>query len=75
MKQYIDNTCQVTCEDNNKNVTADILAFNEKRNLTVAINKSIKLLMSWNGRIYEGKMSGMTFISNGPKITQVKEGR
>lgn len=75
MKQYIDNTCEVICEDNNKSTTADILSFNEKRNLTVSINKSIKLLLSWNGRIYEGKMSGMTFVSNGPKITVVKEGR
>ncbi len=75
MKKYIDETCIVVCEDNDKKVVADILAFNEGRNLTVSLNKSVKLLMSWNGRVYEGRMSGMSFVSQGPKIKEVKDGR
>lgn len=75
MKYYVEDTCEVICEDNGRKVVGDILAFNERRNLTVSINKSIKLMMSWNGRIYEGKMSGMSFVSDGPIIRSVKEGR
>jgi hypothetical protein len=75
MKHYVEDTCEVICEDNGRKVVGDILAFNERRNLTVSINKSIKLMMSWNGRIYEGKMSGMSFVSDGPIIRSVKEGR
>jgi hypothetical protein len=56
-------------------VEAEILAFNEGRNLTVVLNKSIKVLMNWNGRMYEGRMAGMDFTSNGPKGQQYSEGR
>lgn len=72
MKTYVSDTCEVVCEDNGKKVVADILSFNERKNLTVSLNKSIKLLMSWNGRIYEGRMSGMSFVSEGPSITVSK---
>ena len=74
-KTIYEDTCNVVCEDNGKTVVADILQFNETRNLTVSINKSIKLLMSWNGRVYEGRMSGMSFVSDGPKGRTVSEGR
>lgn len=74
-KTIYEDTCKVVCEDNGKTVVADILQFNETRNLTVSINKSIKLLMSWNGRVYEGRMSGMSFVSDGPKGRTVSEGR
>lgn len=74
-KTVYEDTCKVVCEDNGKTVVADILQFNESRNLTVSINKSIKLLMSWNGRIYEGRMSGMSFVSEGPRGRTVSEGR
>lgn len=73
MTKYISDTCQVTCEDNNKVVTADILDFKEEKMLAVSLNKSLKLLMPWNGKIYEGKMSGLTFISKGPTVTETKE--
>lgn len=75
MKQYNADTCEVICEDNGKKVIADVLAFNEGRNLTVSLNKSIKLLMPWNGRVYQGRMSGMSFVSSGPEITKVQNGR
>jgi hypothetical protein len=72
--QYED-TCKVTCEDNGKVVDADILDFREGKTLSVSLNKSIKLIMPWNGRIYEGKMMGMSFVSNGPKGQKFTEGR
>jgi hypothetical protein len=51
------------------------MAFNEGRNLTVVINKSVKILMNWNGRIYEGRAAGMDFESNGPAVTKTQTGR
>lgn len=75
MKQYIDETCRVECEDNGKVVDADILSFKENSTLSVSLNKSVKLVLQWNGRIYEGKMSGLTFVSKGPIIKNIKTTR
>jgi hypothetical protein len=51
------------------------MAFNEGRNLTVVMNKSVKLMMNWNGRLYEGRSAGMDFISSGPTISKTQTGR
>lgn len=75
MKQYIDETCKVTCEDNNKVMVADILNFKEHQYLAVSLEKQLKLEMRWNGKIYEGRLGRMSFVSEGPKITEVKQGR
>lgn len=75
MTQYVAETCEVTCIDNNKTVLADILDFKQEKILIISLNKSVKLSMPFNGILYEGKMSGLTFISDGPKITTVKTGR
>jgi len=66
------STCQVENAANGKSVTAEVMAFNEARNLTVVMNKSVKLLMNWNGRVYEGRMAGIDFISDGPKLTKTQ---
>jgi hypothetical protein len=26
--------------------------------------------MTWNGKLYEGKMAGIDFVSNGPKMNK-----
>jgi hypothetical protein len=59
--------CAVKAVASGKVMEADVLAFHEKRNLTVAVNKSVKLLMTWNGRKFEGKAAGLDFESDGPK--------
>ncbi len=61
-------TCKVTSVATNKTMDADILKFQEGQSLSVALNKSVKLLMSWNGRCFEGKAAGMDFESAGPEI-------
>lgn len=66
------NTCEVKQEATGKRVEAEVMAFNEGRNLTVVMNKSVKMLMNWNGRVYEGRMAGMDFISNGPTLTRTQ---
>lgn len=75
MKTKYEDKCQVVCEDNDKSLTAEILDFKEHKMLVVSLERSIKLTMPWNGRIYEGKMMGRSFISSGPKGYTVKEGR
>ena len=75
IKIRYDQTCDVVQESTKRIVKAEVMAFNEGRNLTVVMNKSVKLLMSWNGKVYEGRMAGMDFISNGPKGQKYTEGR
>jgi hypothetical protein len=72
--RYSDN-CSVKNVNSGKSIDAEIMAFNEGRNLTVVMNKSVKLLMTWNGRCYEGRMAGMDFSSAGPTGQQYSEGR
>jgi hypothetical protein len=67
MKTRFEEVCKVICEDNGKVVDADVLNFQEGKTLTVSLNKSLRMVMPWNGKIYEGKMSGMSFVSTGPK--------
>jgi hypothetical protein len=66
------NSCKVTQTSSKRTVDAEVMAFNEGRNLTVVMNKSVKLMMIWNGRQYEGRMAGMDFVSDGPTITKTQ---
>ena len=68
------DTCSIKQVASGKEVTGDIMAFNDGRNLTVVINKSVKILMNWNGRMYEGRAAGMDFVSAGPTITKTQTG-
>ena len=68
------NNCTVVQEKTGKEVEAEVMAFHEGRNLTVVMNKSVKLLMNWNGRVYEGRMAGLDFISDGPRISRTSTG-
>lgn len=62
------DTCKITCVDNGRIVDADILDFKEKKILIVSLNKSVKLTLKWNGKVYEGNSVGLTFTTNGPTI-------
>jgi hypothetical protein len=75
IKTRFEKTCEVKQDSTGKKATAEIMDFNEGRNLTVVMNKSVKLLMTWNGRQYEGRMAGMDFVSAGPKGQKYSEGR
>ena len=75
IKTRYENTCEIKQANSGKTVIAEIMDFNEGRNLTVVLNKSVKLLMNWNGRLYEGRMAGIDFVSNGPRGQRYTEGR
>lgn len=70
MSSYHDDGCTVICENNNRTSDAEILDFQDKRFLSVSLNRSVKLVMRWTGTVYEGKMAGLTFHSAGPKIRE-----
>jgi hypothetical protein len=57
-----------------KTVEAVVHEFREQKNLTVVLNKSVKLPMTWNGKMYEGRMAGIDFISSGPTLNKTKTG-
>jgi flagellar biosynthesis/type III secretory pathway ATPase len=75
IKTRYESTCTITQEGTSKSVIAEVVSFNENSNLLVIMNKSVKLNMSWNGHVYEGRMAGMDFVSNGPKGQRYTEGR
>lgn len=68
-------TCTVKQANSNTTVDATVFEFNAKKNLIVVINKSVKLPMIWNGRLYEGRMAGIDFTSTGPSIHRSTTGR
>jgi hypothetical protein len=68
------DTCIVKQSSSGRTLTGEVMAFNEGRNLTVVMNKSVKLMMTWNGRTYEGRSAGMDFESTGPTVTKTQTG-
>ena len=68
-------TCTVKQANSSKTVEAAVHEFKEQKNLTVVLNKSVKLPMTWNGKMYEGRMAGIDFVSAGPLINKTKTGR
>ena len=64
--------CDVTCVSNKKVLETEVMDFKEHKILNVVVNKSVKLNMIWNGKIYEGRSAGMDFTSNGPKISRTQ---
>jgi hypothetical protein len=66
------STCEVRQDQTKKSIEAVVHDFEEKDRLTVIINKSVKLPMKWNGYLYEGRMAGLDFISNGPTISRTQ---
>lgn len=71
----VDSKCLIKQANNSKVVEAEVHEFKEKERLVVVLNKSVKLNMVWNGKLYEGKMAGMDFVTEGPKVTKNTTGR
>jgi hypothetical protein len=61
--------------NSSKIVEAEIYDFKENKTLIVVLNKSVKLPMTWNGKLYEGRMAGIDFTSVGPTINRATTGR
>lgn len=71
----VSETCEVVQANSKNSVIGEVHEFNEHKRLVVVLNKSVKLNMKWNGKVYEGSMSGLDFVSSGPTVTKNKTGR
>jgi len=61
-----EETCMVQCVSNKKKLPAEILEFKPQAKLVVSVNRSFRLVLTWSGRYYEGRNSGLDFESDGP---------
>jgi hypothetical protein len=59
----------VYCSDTDKTVMAEILEFNPRKFLNVAVERSIRLTMKYDAKHdqYVGNMAKLEFTSKGPK--------
>ena len=65
-REDFNEQCEVTCTDNDRTVTANVMFYTPKQNLTVILGES-KVVLKWNGRrVYVGNALGMEFTSTGP---------
>ena len=66
------DTCQIKQSASGKTIEAVVQDFQENVVLHVIVSKAVKIAMKWNGKVYEGRMAGMDFISNGPTISKTQ---
>jgi hypothetical protein len=66
------STCQVKQAASGKMLEAAVHEFKDRDRLTVVVNQSVKLFMKWNGKVYEGRMAGLDFISDGPTVKKTQ---
>lgn len=68
-----EQTTTVTCSDNGKSNTAEVLSFVEEQRLVVSLNRQIKLEMHYNPRnkLYIANQTGLEFVSSGPRKIEV----
>ena len=71
------DTVSLKCTDNGKVIEAEVMEFRPAHILSVSVQRSIKLILKYNakGNNYVGSMSGLEFITVGPKETISYKGR
>lgn len=64
-----ESTVIVTCSDNGKTNTAEVLTFMEGQRLIVSLNRQVRMEMVYNPRnkLYVAHQTGLEFVSSGPK--------
>jgi len=77
MKTTYDDKCKIHNTDHDKTVEAEILDFVPQKKLTVSVERSVKVNLSWDDKhhVYVGSMGGLEFTSEGPTAYHIKEGR
>lgn len=68
------STCLIKMAKSAKMTEAVVQDFEDKKLLTVIVNKAVKISLKWNGRCYEGRSAGMDFESEGPSVTKTQTG-
>ena len=74
MRTIVDNKAMLTNTKSDVSVEAEVDNFREGQKFDAFIATN-KIPMKWNGKIYVGNMHGMEFISEGPTVRHLKEGR
>jgi hypothetical protein len=64
------DTCQIKQVSSGKIVEAVVQDFQEQVVLHVVVSKAVKIAMKWNGKLYEGRMASMDFVSEGPTVSK-----
>jgi hypothetical protein len=66
-------TTLVTCSDNGKSMTAEVISFIPNQRLVVSLERSIKMEMTYSSKsnLYMAKQSGLEFASKGPEIINI----
>ena len=64
-----EQTCMLTCTDNDQVVKGHVVDFRKGSLLTVSLENQIKLTLKFDlhRSHYRGSMSGYEFVTNGPK--------
>jgi hypothetical protein len=68
------DTCQIKQSASGKIVEVVVQDFQEHVVLHVIVSKAVKIAMKWNGKLYEGRMASMDFVSDGPTISKTQTG-
>lgn len=65
-------TCSIEQVSTGKIVEGVVQDFKYQNRLVVILNKSVKLSLVWNGKVYEGRMAGLDFVTAGPSINRTQ---
>ena len=74
MRTIVDNKAMITNTKSDVSVEVEVDNFREGQRFDAFVATN-KISMNWNGKIYVGNMAGMEFISEGPTVRYIKEGR
>ena len=69
-----DNTCTVTCTDNDNVAQAEVERFERHRFVDVWLVGN-KIRMTWNGKAYVGNKTSLEFTTPGPQEYKTQERR
>lgn len=66
--QHYEDTCKITCTDNDNTVVAEVLEYKPSQMLTASLNRQVKVTLRFNeaSKDYRGAAAGMQFQSTGP---------
>jgi len=74
MANRFDDTCTITCTDNDKVSSAEVLDFKELKSLSVSLNRQIKIMLFYDAKakLYIGHQAGLEFTTPGPKGYEIR---
>lgn len=65
----MEQVCKVRSVPGNRIAEGVVMEFQPGVSITAVVNKTMKIIMRFNGRVYEGRAAGMDFETTGPTTT------